>query len=68
MLSTPPQLNSLHFFLSKGAIKNYIIKKFKSFISISYYNKKFKHPERVATPGYDLNPSNLLKPNFTLEA
>jgi hypothetical protein len=56
------------FFLSKGAIKDYIIKKFKSFISIRNYNKKFEHPERVATPGYDLNPLNLLKLNFTLEA
>jgi hypothetical protein len=66
MLSPP--LNSIHFFLSKGVIKNYIIKQFKSFISIRNYNKKFEHPERVATSEYDLNPSNLLKLNFTIEA
>jgi hypothetical protein len=58
----------LIFFLSEGAIKNYIIKNFKSFISIRNYNKKFEHPERVATPRYDLNPPNLHKLNFTLEA
>jgi hypothetical protein len=42
-------LDSILFFLSKGVIKNYIIKKFKSFIRIKNYNKKFEHPERVAT-------------------
>ncbi len=35
-------------------------------MSIRNYNKKFKHTERVATPG--LIPSNLLNLNFTLEA
>jgi hypothetical protein len=66
MLSPP--LNSIHFLISKGAIKTYIIKTFKSFISIRKFKKKFEHPERVAAPRYDLNPSNLLKLNFTLEA
>jgi hypothetical protein len=66
MLSPP--LNSIHFLISKGAIKIYIIKTFKSFINSRNFKKKFEHPERVAAPGYDLNTSNLLELNFTLEA
>jgi hypothetical protein len=57
------QLDSIYFFLSKSVIKNYIIKRFKGFISTRNHNRKFEHLVKVATLGLDVF-CNLLKPCY----
>jgi hypothetical protein len=54
------RLDSIHFFLSKAVIKNYIIIFFKNLISIRNCNKKYEHPERVATPSPSVSLSFFL--------